>query len=312
MVITIDVGSWAGHPPSKLAVGRRMAQLALVYDYGRTDMEPCGPLYESHRIEGNRVIVTFKHVGKGLMVGRKPGTIWNMVADPTEEVVGGRLQHFAITGADRVWHWADAEIADDTVIISSPHVPEPVAVRYAFYRWPEGANLYNRDGLPAGPFRTDDWNITDELAVAGNSPEELVEALERDFDRTAQRFCQVAEGLGKRASWAVPHLVRVLEKANNEWDRSKACEALSAIGPPEARAAVPALLGAIRHPSGNVRRYATKALCLAGAKPEVALRPLREALAAEKDGRVRDWMTEAIGHVEAVAAGKKPGGWRSK
>jgi HEAT repeat protein len=118
--------------------------------------------------------------------------------------------------------------------------------------------------------------------------------------------------MGRRASWAVPQLVRVLANAKNEWHRAKACEALSAIGPPEARDAVPELLASIRHPSGNVRRYATKALYLAGATPSEALGPLREALTAEKDERVRDWMREALAHLEALAAGKERGEWRSK
>jgi sialate O-acetylesterase len=96
-------------------------------------------------------------VGSGLMVGKKRGTCWALAADPVEEVKKGVLRAFAVAGADRIWHWADAEIEGDTVVVSSPQVPEPVAVRYAFSCWPEGANLYNRNGLPASPFRTDDW-----------------------------------------------------------------------------------------------------------------------------------------------------------
>ena len=62
-----------------------------------------------------------------------------------------------MAGADKKWHWAEAVIENDTVVVSSPEVPEPVAVRYAFQMNPDGANLYNRDGLPASPFRTDHW-----------------------------------------------------------------------------------------------------------------------------------------------------------
>ena len=69
----------------------------------------------------------------------------------------GKLKRFAIAGEDKQWRWADARIEGDTVVCSSADVPKPVAVRYAWAINPEGANLYNRDGLPASPFRTDDW-----------------------------------------------------------------------------------------------------------------------------------------------------------
>ena len=92
--------------------------------------------------------------GSGLMVGeRKKGL------DPTKEAAGGKLQHFAIAGADKQWNWADATIDSDgkTVLVSCEAVAEPVAGRYGYATNPEGANLYNKEGLPASPFRTDDW-----------------------------------------------------------------------------------------------------------------------------------------------------------
>ena len=76
---------------------------------------------------------------------------------PPVEVKGGKLAHFSIAGADKVWHWAEGTIDGDTVIVSSTKVPSPVAVRYAFRMNPEGVNFYNRAGLPASPFRTDNW-----------------------------------------------------------------------------------------------------------------------------------------------------------
>jgi len=69
----------------------------------------------------------------------------------------GKLQRFAVAGADRKWVWATAVIDGSAVVVSSPEVKAPVAVRYAYAQNPEGANLYNREGLPASPFRTDDW-----------------------------------------------------------------------------------------------------------------------------------------------------------
>jgi sialate O-acetylesterase len=103
------------------------------------------------------MIVHFDYVGKGLMIGRKPYKDGRSQPEPVEEVKDGTLQHFAICGADKVWYWGEAVIQGDTVVVSHPKVPEPVALRYAFYKWPIGANLYNRDGLPASPFRTDTW-----------------------------------------------------------------------------------------------------------------------------------------------------------
>ena len=81
------------------------------------------------------------------------------------------LNAFAIAGSDQIWHWADAEIAGDAVVVSSPQVAKPIAVRYAWAMNPSQRNLlYNREGLPASPFRTDDWELHD-------PSEELVEVL---------------------------------------------------------------------------------------------------------------------------------------
>ena len=86
-----------------------------------------------------------------MIVGEKKGLA------PTKEVDDGKLKRFAIAGSDRKWHWANATIDGDTVVVTSPEVADPVAVRYAFSMNPDGANLYNKEGLPASPFRTDDW-----------------------------------------------------------------------------------------------------------------------------------------------------------
>jgi sialate O-acetylesterase len=85
------------------------------------------------------------------MVGEKVGL------EPTKQVADGKLQRFAIAGADKHWHWADATIDGGDVVVKSAEVAEPVAVRYAFSMNPLGANLYNKEGIPASPFRTDDW-----------------------------------------------------------------------------------------------------------------------------------------------------------
>lgn len=96
------------------------------------------------KIVGNKIIISFTGVGGGLRAR------------------GGKLQHFAIAGADRNFVWADAEIKGNTVVVSSPEVPEPVAVRYAWANNPDNANLTNKEGFLASPFRTDDWEYQPE------------------------------------------------------------------------------------------------------------------------------------------------------
>jgi len=138
------------HPKNKQDVGARLAQYALHQTYDMKDLVPSGPLYSGHEIKGDQVHVSFKNIGKGLTVGQKIGL------NPTQ-VMKGNLKHFSISGADKQWHWADAKIVGNKVVLSSSKVNNPVAVRYAFTMNPADANLYNLDGLPAGPFRTDDW-----------------------------------------------------------------------------------------------------------------------------------------------------------
>ena len=151
MAVTIDIGDAVDiHPHNKADVGLRLARWALRHEYGQ-ELEPSGPLYASCEREGAALRVRFAHVGQGLMVGRKDGRA-PVAADPSAPLRG-----FAVAGADKKWHWAQASIDGDTVVVRATAVPEPVAVRYAFAANPAGCNLYNRDGLPASPFRSDDW-----------------------------------------------------------------------------------------------------------------------------------------------------------
>jgi sialate O-acetylesterase len=152
MAVIIDIGAEKDiHPKNKQDVGWRLSQWALHQTYGKKDLVPCGPLFKSHQVEGNSIRLTFDHVGSGLMVGEKEGL------EPTGLVKDGKLQRFAIAGADKKWHWAEATISGETIVVKSPEVMEPVAVRYAYTMNPVGANLYNVEGIPASPFRTDDW-----------------------------------------------------------------------------------------------------------------------------------------------------------
>src|SRR5579871_179560 len=144
LAVTIDVGDPNDlHPHRKREVGERLATWALGTIY-HEDVVYSGPLYESMKIDGSEMRIRFSHIGSGL-----------------EARGDTRLEGFAVAGSDRKFHWADALIDGDSVVVSSPQVPAPVAVRYAWGDSPE-CNLYNKDGLPASPFRTDDWpGITD-------------------------------------------------------------------------------------------------------------------------------------------------------
>lgn len=139
------------HPKNKFDVGLRLAQWALAKDYGQKDVVASGPLFKSLNIQGGKAHLTFDYTGSGLMVAKKEGL------KPAAEAKDEKLKRFAVAGEDRKWFWADAVIEGNTVVVSSPDVKAPVAVRYAFEMNPDGANLYNREGLPTSPFRTDNW-----------------------------------------------------------------------------------------------------------------------------------------------------------
>jgi len=148
--VTFDVSDYIADARNRRDPGQRLALCALAGEY-RRKIECSGPVYRSQRIEGDRVILTFDHLGRGLMIGEKDGLT------PIREVKAGTLKGFALAGADKKWYWTDALIDGNTVVLQSTQVPAPVAVRYAYADNPAGSNLYNRDGLPAMPFRTDDW-----------------------------------------------------------------------------------------------------------------------------------------------------------
>ncbi|MEM7230560.1 MAG: sialate O-acetylesterase [Planctomycetota bacterium] len=151
MALAIDIGDARDiHPRNKQDVGLRLARWALRDHYGQKNLVPCGPLFTKATVEGQTIRVSFDHVGKGLMVGKKTAGL-----DPAKEVAGGKLRRFAISGKNGEWKWAEAKIDGETVVVWSKDVPEPVAVRYGYESNPVGANLYNRDGLPASPFSSD-------------------------------------------------------------------------------------------------------------------------------------------------------------
>jgi len=141
MAVTLGLGQASElHPPDKQEVGRRLALWALNEIYGRKEFPASGPLPAHHEIKDGRIVVTFTHADGGLVAKN------------------GKLEGFAICGEDRKWEWADADIAGNTITASSPKVPNPVALRYAWADNPK-FSLYNAMGLPASPFRTDDFPI---------------------------------------------------------------------------------------------------------------------------------------------------------
>ena len=109
------------------------------------------------KVEDGKIRISFDHVGSGLMAAEKGPDTPGVAPTPCEPG-DDKLKGFAIAGADKRWYWANAEIDGQDVVVSAEEVSVPVAVRYAFRANPMGdCNLYNKEGLPGSPFRTDEW-----------------------------------------------------------------------------------------------------------------------------------------------------------
>ena len=140
MAVTIDIGEWNDiHPLNKKDVGKRLALAARKVAYLDDKVVYSGPMYRSMKIVGNKIILTFNNIGGGLIAQG-----------------GGELTNFAIAGANNQFVWAKAKIKNGKIVVWNNKIPKPKAVRYAWADNPSGANLYNREGLPASPFRTDE------------------------------------------------------------------------------------------------------------------------------------------------------------
>ncbi len=140
LAVTIDIGEANDiHPKNKQEVGKRLALAARRIAYGEKIVYS-GPIYERMGIKNDKIRLQFKHTGSGLIV--KDGEV---------------LRGFTIAGADRKFLQAKARIEGNTVVVWSEEIKKPVSVRYAWADNPEGCNLYNKEGLPASPFRTDNW-----------------------------------------------------------------------------------------------------------------------------------------------------------
>ncbi len=141
--VIIDIGEADDiHPRNKKDVGYRLSLAARKTTYGENNLVYSGPTYKSLKKEGQKIRLQFDHTGSGLMAKNDRY---------------GYLRGFAIAGADGEFVWAKAMIDGDEVVVWSEAIDRPVAVRYAWADNPDDANLYNREGLPASPFRTDEW-----------------------------------------------------------------------------------------------------------------------------------------------------------
>lgn len=136
MTVNIDLGEWNDiHPDNKKDVGERMALAGLKLAYNE-DIVYSGPLYKDYKIKENKVIISFTHIGSGLIIND-----------------GEELSEFAIAGEDKQFVWAKAKIEGDKIIVWSDDIANPKYVRYAWADNPDNPNLYNKEGLPASPFR---------------------------------------------------------------------------------------------------------------------------------------------------------------
>lgn len=143
MAVINDIGNLENiHPINKQDVGKRLALWALAKTYGKSDLEYSGPVYKSMEVENRKAILHFDHATSGLMTK------------------GKELKEFYVAGADKKFYKAKAKIKAHTVTVSAPEVKVPVAVRFAFSNTAL-PNLFNKEGLPASAFRTDDWPLDD-------------------------------------------------------------------------------------------------------------------------------------------------------
>jgi sialate O-acetylesterase len=292
MIVTLDIE----HHPGQ--VGERFARWALsqVYDKGGASS---GPIYKSHRVQDNHVAIKFDHADGGLTVAE----ILEVGRSPTRQS-NARPRFFAVAGMDRIFHRAEARIQGETIVVHSDKVDQPVAVRYACHIDPRGMNFYNGAGLPASPFRTDDWPIA-------------------DFDQTVERFVSMgsdeltamlgyptmlhshaaAKALAAKGDATVWPLVRRLVGSN---DPDQRCGALRTLGylywmgpvqrnyygvqPQKVTPAIARAIGLIEEASKDadplVRRCAAEALSLIGSEDEQSFQIIKR-LAVDDDPLVR-------------------------
>ena len=153
MAVTIDVGTKGEHPPNKFDTAERLARSVLQKVYQLENISAC-PLYKSHKIEGNTIRVVFTDDARpGLIIAQKATTLPEGYAPPTP-TPDANISWLSVKDESGQWHWAEGKIDGAELIVSAKGVENPVAVRYAYTNQPLGNLLYNKDGLPVGPFST--------------------------------------------------------------------------------------------------------------------------------------------------------------
>ncbi|MCH2206871.1 MAG: sialate O-acetylesterase [Lentisphaerales bacterium] len=221
MAGAVDLGASGNiHPPYKIPLSHRFFLAARKLGYGE-DIVYSGPTYKSLKISGAKVQVTFEHCGSGLtakamtLEGRK------LTAD--------KLEGFQLCGADRVFHDAHARIKENTVLLESAKVKKPVAVRYAYFGFPF-ANLYNREGLPATPFRTDSFEVKiDQQKAVLYSRYLYLPKTYRKMDMNIEEKAKVAAIHDQIMSKEIVNEVRRLKSVRNDIYSDKGSKAPEAV-----------------------------------------------------------------------------------
>lgn len=292
MVVTLDVENHPG------LVAERFARWALAEAYGKGGASS-GPIYRRRRVQGGRVVLEFDHAEGGLMVAGIPA-----VGRPPVERTNAPLRFFALAGEDRIFHRAQARIEGNTVVVRSNKVPRPVAVRYACRFDPRGMNLYSRAGLPACPFRTDDWPIGELEAEVERRKTDRPEALVAMLGYPAELHAHAAASAlaAKGEATALPLIERLAESS----DPDRRCGAVRALGylywmgpvprnyynaepqtiTPAVSRAIDRIARAAEGPDPLLRRAAAEALSLIGAESEGVFRVVQK-LAVDDDALVR-------------------------
>lgn len=193
MAVTLDIGNPDNiHPVKKIEVGCRLALWALANSYGKEKLVFTGPIYKSMKNDKKKIVLTFDYVGSGLECG------------------GDELTCFTIAGNDRLFYPAEAKIENNTVLVSSKKVKDPVAVRFAFENGDE-PNFFNKEGLPASTFRTDDWDILTNYATITSTYDErtlgFVISMQTDYGNEIRYTLDGTEPVKSSLLYTVPFTV---------------------------------------------------------------------------------------------------------
>ncbi|MEZ4810102.1 MAG: sialate O-acetylesterase [Allomuricauda sp.] len=199
MAVAIDLGEWNDiHPLNKEDVGKRLALGALKLAYGE-DIVYSGPIFKSSEVKGNQIILHFDAMGGGLI-----------------SIDGEPLNRFEIAGEDQNFIWAKAKIVGNTVVVESKDIPYPKYVRYAWADNPRGANLYNKEGLPASPFRNYDPDKLDALPWRGKKAAVILtydDALNVHLDHAIP----LLDSLGLKGTFYVSTYSKVFRDRLQDW-----------------------------------------------------------------------------------------------